>query len=276
VRSRLARAHACRRMRLSGRRSRTCGLPSEPPWRRTSPKPHHAPCPRPALGAQPSPRPSGRGARPPWSRATSRCDDPAPADRTRRYSPATAPPRSRLSKFATTLKDEIIRLGRKEAKRLALPLKHRITALERLVRQQRLAMAQLSKQAVAASKAVVATPAAAATSDRDQSRLGPRSIKAQRKRLRLSQVEFAKLAGVTHVAVYLWESGRTKPRGRNREALLKLRGLGVRDARQQLDGTASTRQSRKPQRRTKVSAPKRAGSSYQRAVAATLRRRRDT
>jgi len=181
-----------------------------------------------------------------------------------------------VSKFATTLKDEITRLGRKEAKRLALPLKQRITALERLLRQQRLAMTQLSKQTAAASKAGPAISPPASTADEDRSRLGPRSIKSQRKRLGLSQMEFGKLAGVTHVCVYLWESGKTKPRGGNREALLKLRALGVKDARRQLDGAGSARPSRKSQQRAKPSAPKRGSTPYQRAVAATLRRRRQT
>jgi DNA-binding transcriptional regulator YiaG len=180
-----------------------------------------------------------------------------------------------LSKFATTLKDEITRLGRKEAKRLALPLKQRITALERLLRQQRLAMTHLSKQAVAASKAVVATPPAAPTADRDQSRLGPRSIKSQRKRLGLSQMEFAKLAGVTHVCVYLWESGKTKPRGRNREALLKLRTIGVRDARRQLDGATSSERSRAPRQAGKPRQKSQGGDAYRRAIAAQALRRRE-
>jgi DNA-binding transcriptional regulator YiaG len=176
-----------------------------------------------------------------------------------------------LSKFATTLKDEITRLGRKEAKRLALPLKQRIGVLERLLRQQRLAMTQLSKQAVAASKAAVATPAAAQTADRDQSRLGPRSIKSQRKRLGLSQMEFAKLAGVSRVAVNLWESGKTKPRGRNRESLLKLRTIGARDARRQLDGSASSKTKRAPSGRMKLR--KQQGGGFLEAVEASLRRR---
>jgi DNA-binding transcriptional regulator YiaG len=180
-----------------------------------------------------------------------------------------------LSKFATTLKDEITRLGRKEAKRPALPLKQRIAAPERLFRQQRLAMTQLSRQAVAASKAVVATPEAAPNADGDQSRLGPRSIKSQRKRLRLSQMEFAKLAGVTHVCVYLWESGKTKRRGRNRESLLKLRTIGVRDARRQLDGAVPSKPSRAPRPRAQPSATRQGGGGYRRAIASqALRRRR--
>jgi hypothetical protein len=41
----------------------------------------------------------------------------------------------------------------------------------------------------------------------------PHEVKALRARLGMTQAEFARATGVTHVAVYFWESGRTKPGG---------------------------------------------------------------
>ena len=47
--------------------------------------------------------------------------------------------------------------------------------------------------------------------------------------------DFAALAGVTPVAVYFWESGRTKPRGRSVEVLSEIRRMGVREAQERLE-----------------------------------------
>jgi DNA-binding transcriptional regulator YiaG len=161
-----------------------------------------------------------------------------------------------MSKLGAVLKDEISRLGRKEAKASTGPLKRRILALEKLVREQRLALKQLAQRVASASRAAVhkvgkATEPSAA----DGARLTARSIKALRKRLRLSQTEFAKLTGVTHVAVYLWESGKTSPRGASREALMKARQLGVREARRRVD-ELPTRTRTRARRRKKTATKK--------------------
>jgi DNA-binding transcriptional regulator YiaG len=140
-----------------------------------------------------------------------------------------------MSKLATTLKEEITRLGRKEARRIALPLKRRVLSLERLVREQRASFKQLARQAAVAISRASRPTAAAGGDEGDRARLTPRNIKGLRKKLRLSQAQFAKLAGVTPVAVYFWESGRTKPRGRTRAAIIGLRGIGVREATRRLD-----------------------------------------
>jgi len=130
-----------------------------------------------------------------------------------------------LSKLASTLKDEITRLGRKEARRLALPLKRRITTLERLVRDQRVAMKQLARQAAAVPRAAAASSGAPPGQAADSRELDAVSIKRERERLGMTQRDLGKRIGVTHVAVYLWESGRSKPQGRNRKVLQKVLGL---------------------------------------------------
>jgi len=154
-----------------------------------------------------------------------------------------------MSKLATFLKEEIARLGRKEARRAALPLKRRLTALNKTVRQQRSQIGDLARrlEAVARARDKGASTAAVsrALAEGPEVRLGPRSIRSQRKRLRLTQAELAKLTGVTTVAVYFWESGKTRPRGRTAEALLSLRSLGVRDARQRLEDVAAKLPARK-------------------------------
>ena len=67
-------------------------------------------------------------------------------------------------------------------------------------------------------------------------RLGPRSIAAQRKRLKLSRKDFGQLVGVTSNSIYLWETGEVSPKENSRAAIIGLRGMGVREARRLVEG----------------------------------------
>ena len=66
-------------------------------------------------------------------------------------------------------------------------------------------------------------------------KLTPDAIRSMRKRLGISQAELALLVGVTPVAVYFWESARTRPVGSNVDALIQLRGLDARRVRRRVD-----------------------------------------
>ena len=57
-----------------------------------------------------------------------------------------------------------------------------------------------------------------------------------RRKLRLSQAQFARLLKVSPVSVYLWEKkqGALKLRDATRAAVLGLRGMGAREAKQRL------------------------------------------
>ena len=159
-----------------------------------------------------------------------------------------------MSRMAAILREEINRLARKETKQATSPLKRRLAALEKIVREQRVALKQLARQVAVAARGVArTTPAATATVARDGARLSPRLIRSLRTRLKLSQMDFARLTGVTHVAVYLWESGKTKPRGSSREAIIGLRGVGVREVRKRLANLDAAAPVSKERRRTSAS-----------------------
>lgn len=161
-----------------------------------------------------------------------------------------------MPNIAKMLKDEFARLGRREANRSTAKLKTRIAALEKVVRVQRTTLQALGRQVQAAVGRVerTTTQAATPTPPSDGSRLSPRLIRSLRKRLRLSQTAFAQLTGVTHVAVYLWESGKTKPRGSSREAILGLRSLGGREAKQRIEDLNSATPPSKVRKRGKQAA----------------------
>ncbi len=65
-------------------------------------------------------------------------------------------------------------------------------------------------------------------------RLGPRSIAAHRKRLKLSRKDFGTLAGVSANTIYLWETGEVSPKEKSRAVLVGLREIGAREAKRLL------------------------------------------
>jgi len=138
------------------------------------------------------------------------------------------------------LKQEIARIARKEAKALVAPvkkpsgsarravadIKRRVAALEKAGRQSRIALAKLTAAQPVISEA-----------EAGKARITARGMRSLRRHLRLSGNEFAKLLGVTSQAVYNWDkrSGALKVRPTTRTAILELRGLGAREARERLD-----------------------------------------
>ena len=65
-------------------------------------------------------------------------------------------------------------------------------------------------------------------------------MRSLRKKLGLTQEAFGKLVGVTNLSVYHWEkkNGPLGVREATRAAILAVRGLGVREAKERLAGLA--------------------------------------
>jgi len=82
--------------------------------------------------------------------------------------------------------------------------------------------------------------------DQEEARKGrftSRGIRGLRKKLRLSQADFGKLLGTTPHAVYLWEKkeGALSLRDKTKAAILSIRGLSAREAREKLDEAGTKR-----------------------------------
>ncbi|MCO6455658.1 MAG: helix-turn-helix transcriptional regulator [Pirellulaceae bacterium] len=142
----------------------------------------------------------------------------------------------------SVLKAEITRLARKEIKgqmqssqQVATRQRRDLAALRKEVRALQSKLTRLQKTAAKAAENGVAEE-----SDEGPSlRFSARSVKAQRRRLNLSAQEFARLVGVSAQTIYLWESGRTRPRQLQLEALAAVRSMGKRAAKQQLNAEAA-------------------------------------
>ena len=130
---------------------------------------------------------------------------------------------------ATVLKQEIRRLAKKEITLVAADQSRQIRGLKANVRDLRKQVAALERttRTLAASR----QQSAPQTESEEKSiRISAKSIRSHRKRLGLTQAQLSKLLGVSTASVTFWESGRTSPRGKNRQAIAELRTMGSRDA----------------------------------------------
>lgn len=163
-----------------------------------------------------------------------------------------------MSDLAATLKEEIRRLARKEiraqtgsTKQAVAQYRREIASLKRRLKQQDRKIAFLQTQE---QKRLGQAPAG---EELPQGvRFSARSVKAQRKRLKLSAEDFGKLIGVSAQTVYFWEQGKTRPRQAQLAALVKVRGLGKREALAQLEAisAAEGRKKAKPRKQARKKA----------------------
>jgi DNA-binding transcriptional regulator YiaG len=142
-----------------------------------------------------------------------------------------------MGKVEGIIKSEIVRLAKREVRKISVPVGRDIRALKITVSRLRKTVSALERFAALQQKemekegvSLKATP-----EEVKMSRFSPRLIRSLRKHLGLSQKEMATLAGVTIGAVYQWESGKFEPRGEKKAVLVALRKLGRREARKLLE-----------------------------------------
>ena len=136
-----------------------------------------------------------------------------------------------MPNFAAVLKDEILRLARKEIRQQVGPLK-------KTVAEQRRGIAELKRQVTALvrnqtflekqeARRLAKAPRASAA---DGVRFSPKWVKADRKRLGLSAKDYGVLVGVSGLTIYNWEAGKSKPRAKALAGWAAVRGIGKREA----------------------------------------------
>jgi len=146
----------------------------------------------------------------------------------------------------TVLKDEILRLARKEVKGAAEPLRagavstrkalsdltKRVAALEKEFRR-------LSASAPVAPESAGAGAVADDGAEESKARITAKGVRSLRRRLGFTRKEFAALVGVSEQNVYLWErkDGPLRVRDATRDALLSVRDIGSREARVRIAST---------------------------------------
>ena len=142
-----------------------------------------------------------------------------------------------MSKMESIIKSEIIRLAKREVRKIFVPLGKDVRLLKSTVSHLRKSALALERFAAHQAKELgkARTPFEASDEEVKASRFSPRLIRSLRNRLGVSQRELAALVGVTVGAVHLWESGKFKPKDEKKKAIVGLRKLRRRDVRKLLE-----------------------------------------
>jgi DNA-binding transcriptional regulator YiaG len=145
-----------------------------------------------------------------------------------------------MPNIAQVLKEEIRRLAKHEAKVLITTIKSDVVKLKKSSVQLRRQLAQLTKDnallmksSTSVSQAIIPVP----SSIPENVRFGSKSVKSLRRRLKLTQMEFGKLVGVTNLTISNWEtkgSGLTL-KDKFKAAIFGLRNMNAKEARMRLD-----------------------------------------
>jgi DNA-binding transcriptional regulator YiaG len=145
-----------------------------------------------------------------------------------------------MSNVEKILKAEIARISKREAKSATQGIGKSTAWLRKTVADLRKRVVLLEKEkkrlAAAMKKYQAAQPEKVDMEEGTKARFSSRGIRALRKKLRLSQVDFGKLLGTTPGAVHLWEKkeGALNLRDKTKAAILSIRGLGAREAKEKL------------------------------------------
>jgi len=146
-----------------------------------------------------------------------------------------------MKNFATVLKDEVRRLARKEiraqtttTKRAAAAHRRDIAQLKRQIKALERRLGQLARQLIISKPA---EGGGGGETDGAANRFSSRSVRAQRRRLKLSAAEYGKLVGVSGQTIYQWEHGKSRPRRSQLAALVAVRSIGRREALARLHGS---------------------------------------
>ena len=147
-----------------------------------------------------------------------------------------------MSNIVKILKAEIARISKKEAKSATHAIGKSNTWLRKTVADLKKRLVQLEKDnkrlTGVIKKYEVQAPQKLGEDEGKKARFTSRGIQSLRKKLRLSQADFGKLLGTTPHAVYLWEKkqGALSLRDKTKAAILSIRGLGAREAKEKLGG----------------------------------------
>ena len=152
-----------------------------------------------------------------------------------------------MPNLGSVLKEEIIRLSRKESrsqidptKKAAIRQRHELAELKRQV-------AQLVRQVALLSRKTLGAPAVVPADARGKlARFSAKGLQVQRERLGLSAEDFGKLVGVSAQSIYNWEHEKARPRAEQVSKVAALRGIGKREAKARLDRLGAAKKTAKP------------------------------
>jgi DNA-binding transcriptional regulator YiaG len=142
-----------------------------------------------------------------------------------------------MGKIESVMKEEVARLARKEIRASVDPLKKEVVRLRRAVSQMTRTVGELDRDAQRRRKVEIEKLGAlkAEEEEVESARINAKWVQTLRKKLNVSQTELAALLGISVSGVRTWEYDISKPRGKNKAALVALRKLGRRDVQKMLE-----------------------------------------
>jgi DNA-binding transcriptional regulator YiaG len=146
-----------------------------------------------------------------------------------------------MGKVEGIIKSEIVRLAKREIRKISVPLGRDVWSLKSAVSQLRKAVLTLQRITASQQKQLEEgkTPIEATPEEVKESRFSPRLIGSLRRHLGITQKELAILTGVTVGAAHLWEIGRFKPSIKKKAVMVALRKLSRREVRKLLEEKSS-------------------------------------
>ena len=136
-----------------------------------------------------------------------------------------------MPNIASILKEEIVRLARKEVRRETAALKKAsATFRSEIAALKRKAIAMERELRQVAKGTQRASPVAANDDSIPEGiRFSAKGLTAHRKRLGLSAADLALLIGASTQSIYNWESGKARPNGKYLRVLAALRTVGKKE-----------------------------------------------
>jgi DNA-binding transcriptional regulator YiaG len=129
------------------------------------------------------------------------------------------------------LKQEIVRLARREVRQRTDTLKKMSAQYRRDIAELKRRLSELQRKVMPLQKQVIkSVPAQTTEAEAEHVRFTAKGLRSQRHRLGLSAADYGKLVGVTSQTIYNWEQGTSRPRRSQVASLASLRHIGKREA----------------------------------------------
>lgn len=165
-----------------------------------------------------------------------------------------------MPNLAKVLKEEIARISRREARTAVGKLHTNATRLRKHTKDLRNRVSALEKESKRLSSLldkVGASLPAAAPEAAEKMRITAKGMRSLRRKLRMSQTQFAGLLGVSTQIVQIWEkkTGALRVRETTKAALRAIRGIGAREARARLEEALAAKKASKARTSKKARKP---------------------
>ena len=152
-----------------------------------------------------------------------------------------------MPNIGSVLKEEIVRLSRKESRSQVDSTKKVTIRQRRDIAELRRQVAQLERQVALLSRKTLGAPAVVPADGRGRpARFSAKGLHVQRERLGLSAEDLGKLLGVSGQSIYNWEHEKARPRAEQLAKVAALKGVGKREAKARLEKLGAATKKAKP------------------------------